>query len=102
MAIPTVVLGELYAGAYRHSNPSKLLGTMAELLQEVQVLDFDAECAERFGRVRGDLLRKGISVATLDLMIASVALVHDLTPVTNNTIDFRFVPGLRTQDWLTP
>jgi predicted nucleic acid-binding protein len=37
-----------------------------------------------------------------DLMIASVALVHDLTLVTHNTADYQHVPGLRLEDWLTP
>jgi tRNA(fMet)-specific endonuclease VapC len=35
-------------------------------------------------------------------MIASVALIHDLTLVTHNTADFRSVPGLRLDDWLAP
>ncbi len=39
---------------------------------------------------------------TADLMIAAVALVHNLTLVTNNTADFQSVPGLRLDDWLTP
>jgi len=34
-------------------------------------------------------------------MIAAVALVHDLTLVTHNTADFRPIPGLRLEDWLT-
>jgi tRNA(fMet)-specific endonuclease VapC len=38
----------------------------------------------------------------LDLLIASVALVYDLTLVTNNTADFQNIPGLRLEDWLTP
>ena len=38
----------------------------------------------------------------VDLMIAAVALVHDLTLVTNNTKDFQNIPGLRLEDWLTP
>ncbi len=33
-------------------------------------------------------------------MIASVALVYDLTLVTHNTADFRNVPDLRLEDWL--
>jgi predicted nucleic acid-binding protein len=36
----------------------------------------------------------------LDLMIASVAVVYDLTLVTHNTADFRNVPDLRLEDWL--
>jgi tRNA(fMet)-specific endonuclease VapC len=102
LAVSTTVLGELYAGAYRHSNPTRLLGLIDDLLREVSVLDFDQLCAERFGRERGQLLRQGIAVSSVDMMIASVALVHNLTLVTNNTSDFQHVPSLRLEDWLTP
>jgi tRNA(fMet)-specific endonuclease VapC len=102
LAIPTIVLAELYAGAYHHSNPARLLSLIADLLPEVHVLNFDSECAERFGQVRGTLLQQGIAVSTTDLMIASVALVHDLTLVTHNTADFVNVPGFRLEDWLAP
>lgn len=102
LAIPTIVLAELHSGAHKHPNPTKLLGLIADLLQEVQVIDFDSACAERFGQVRGTLLQKGISVSRMDLLIASVALVHDLTLVTHNTADFQNIPGLRLEDWLIP
>ena len=39
---------------------------------------------------------------SVDLMIASVALVYDVTLVTHNTADFENVPGLRLEDWLSP
>jgi tRNA(fMet)-specific endonuclease VapC len=102
LAIPTVVLGELYAGAYHHPQPARLLALIGDLLQEVAVLDFDSACAEQFGKVRGVLLQQGIQVATADLMIASVALVHNLTLVTHNTADYQNVPALRLDDWLIP
>jgi tRNA(fMet)-specific endonuclease VapC len=38
----------------------------------------------------------------MDLLIAAVALNHDLTVVSNNTKDFAHIPGLRLVDWLTP
>ena len=102
IAISTVVLAELYSGAYKHPNPSRLLALIADLLQEVAVLDFDSACAEQFGKVQGGLLRQGIMVPETDLMIASVALIYDLTLVTHNTADFQKIPGLRLDDWLTP
>jgi tRNA(fMet)-specific endonuclease VapC len=34
-----------------------------------------------------------------DLMIAAIALAHDLTLVTHNTAEFSRVPGLRLDDW---
>jgi tRNA(fMet)-specific endonuclease VapC len=60
LAIPAVVLAELYAGAFKHPAPDRLLGLIADLLQEVTILDFDATCAERFGRIQGGLLQQGI------------------------------------------
>jgi tRNA(fMet)-specific endonuclease VapC len=100
--VPTVVVGELYAGAYHVDEPAPLLQKIAELTSDVQVLDFDQACAEQFGRLKGGLQRRGISVPTADLMIAAVALVHDLTVVTHNTADFQNIPGLRLDDWITP
>lgn len=35
-----------------------------------------------------------------DLMIASAAIVHDLTLVTHNTSDYQNIPKLRLADWL--
>ena len=42
IAISTVVLAELYSGAYKHPNPSRLLALISDLLREVAVLDFDS------------------------------------------------------------
>jgi tRNA(fMet)-specific endonuclease VapC len=102
LAIPCIVLAELYAGAYKHPDPRALLTLITDLLQEVKVPDFDSACAEQFGQVRGTLLQQGITVSRVDLLIASVALVHNLTMVTHNTKDYQNIPGLRLDDWLTP
>ncbi len=51
--------------------------------------------------MRIELRRIGVEVPTIDLMIASVALVHDLTLVTHNTRDYQNIPSLRTEDWLS-
>ena len=102
IAIPSVVLAELYAGAYKHPNSFRLLTLIADLLPEVAVLDFDSACDEQFGKSQVELWQKGIAVPVPDLMIASVALVHDLTLVTHNTADFCSIPSLRFDDWLRP
>jgi tRNA(fMet)-specific endonuclease VapC len=101
--ISTIVLGELYTWAHQRNNPSPVVQRIEnDLLVDVGVLDFDAACAQRFGQVRGTLLQRGIAVSRVDLLIASVALVHDLTLVTHNTADYGNVPGLRLEDWLVP
>jgi tRNA(fMet)-specific endonuclease VapC len=101
--IPTIVLGELYTWAFQREHPGRLLSKIEDdLLLDVTLLDFDSDCAKKFGEVRGQLLREGTQVSRLDLLIASVALVHDLTMVTHNTADFRKIPRLRLEDWLEP
>ena len=101
--IATIVLGELYAWAYRRPNPFALLDKIDnDLLPDVVVLDYDPACAKEFGRLRGFMLQKGMVVSRVDLMIGAVALVHNLTLVTHNTADFQNIPDLRLVDWLRP
>ena len=62
-------------------------------------------CSAHFRRPGGlahRFIQTGISVPTADLMIAAVALAHDLTLVTNNTADFWNIPRLHLEEWLTP
>jgi predicted nucleic acid-binding protein len=72
------------------------------LFREVSVVQYDGDCAQEFGRVRVEMRRQGMEVPSVDLLIASVALVYDLTLVTHNTAHFENIPGLRLDDWLTP
>ena len=99
--ISSVGLGELYTWAYLRED---LLDRRRKLIQDllvgVQVLPYDERCAERFGSIRGPLIRAGHNIGGPDLMIACVALVHDLVLVTHNTSDFQNIPGLRLEDWL--
>jgi len=99
--ISTIVLGELYTWAYRRTDPQKLLSVIeTDLLPDLTVLDFNKACAAQFGQLQSEFLRQGNVVNPVDLMIAAVALVHDLTLVTHNTKHFEPVAGLRLVDWL--
>jgi tRNA(fMet)-specific endonuclease VapC len=101
--LATIGLGELYVWAFQRKNPAPVIHAIEnDLLPSVVVLDFDSDCAKEFGQIRGQLLQQGIAVSRMDLMIAAVALTHDLTLVTHNTADYRHIPGLRLDDWLTP
>ena len=100
IAVSTVVLGELYAWCFRAAAPPHRLQGVTQLLRDVYVLPVDADVAHTFGRVRALLLDQGRPTPGLDLLIAAMALVHDLTLVTHNAADFIAVPGLQIEDWL--
>ena len=42
----------------------------------------------------------GTPMPDVDALIAATALVHDMTLVTHNAVDFQPVAGLRFVDWL--
>jgi tRNA(fMet)-specific endonuclease VapC len=99
----SISLAELYDWAKGRKDPAPTLVAIQDpLTYEVSVIPFDADCAEEFGRLRGDLRSRGIGVDNMDLLIGTTALVYDLTLVTHNTRHFEGIPGLRIEDWLTP
>jgi tRNA(fMet)-specific endonuclease VapC len=100
--ISTITLSDLYTWAYKQDDPKLILDKVHDFLRDVQVLPFDDICALELGKLRGALLRQGITVSPVDLMIGSIALVHNLTMVTHNTADYQNIPGLHLDDWLTP
>jgi tRNA(fMet)-specific endonuclease VapC len=93
--ISSVALAELYVWTLGKPNPTASLAAIDVMLRDdVSRLDFDGDCAKTFGELRVELRQRGLGVHPVDLLIASVALVYDLTMVTHNTTDFQNIPGL--------
>jgi hypothetical protein len=60
-----------------------------------RVASFDEDAARVFEQFRAQRIRVG----TMDLRIAAIAVVQDMTLLSRNLSDFRRVPSLRTEDW---
>jgi tRNA(fMet)-specific endonuclease VapC len=58
------------------------------------VFSLDAESTAAFSSLRS----QGIRIGTMDLRIACIALAHNATLLTRNTVDFAQVPGLRFEN----
>ena len=61
------------------------------------ILPFEQVAAQRFDSLRAAKIRIG----TMDLKIASIALIHQARLLSANLSDFRQVPGLLVEDWLS-
>lgn len=100
--LSAVTLAELQVWLLRKNTPAKHLQEFTILGQQTQVLDLNSAVAQKAGEVGSDLLDRGLTIATPDLLIAATALVHGFTVATHNTQDYTNVPGLLLTDWLTP
>jgi tRNA(fMet)-specific endonuclease VapC len=69
------------------------------LLNVIEEISFDADAARRAGVLRFELETAGTPLGPYDLLIASQALVLDLTLVTANMREFGRVPGLSLEKW---
>lgn len=65
----------------------------------LEIFPFDASVIWHYGEIRAELERKGMSIGSLDTMIAAHAITLDAVLVTNNTREFLRVEGLRVENW---
>jgi tRNA(fMet)-specific endonuclease VapC len=97
----SIVLGELIYGAYYGpiSYLAHNLALIARLRQQFTSIPFDDRGAEEYGQIRAHLAALGTLIGPNDLLIAAIARSNGLTLVTQNTAEFRRVPGLNLEDW---
>ena len=99
VGLSTVVVHELYFGAYKSQKIDFNLETIRRLLADLVVLELDREDARAAGEIRAALARKGMPIGPYDVLIAGQAVARKRTLVTNNTAEFSRVDTLRLEDW---
>lgn len=96
-----IVAGELRFGAAKKNSPH-LLERVDEVLQSITVLPLEEGADRHYGRLRAQLEKVGSPISGNDLLIAAHALAANSVLVTDNTREFRRIPGLRIENWLRP
>jgi len=97
--ISAITVAELEYGACKSAFPEKNRNVLVKFLSSFEILPFDDVDGEAYGKIRAHLERQGKPIGPLDLQIAAQAVARGLTVVTNNTSEFKRVPGLEHQDW---
>ncbi len=72
------------------------LVSLHEFLSGWTIMPFDSAAADRFERLRAG----GLRIGSMDLKIASIALIHDALVLSANLHHFQQVAGLRVENWL--
>jgi tRNA(fMet)-specific endonuclease VapC len=92
------VVCELEAGAAL-SRLSEEEEKVRLLCQHHEIVYPDDRFAAVYGAKLAEMRRRGQSVATMDLLVATAALVEDDNLITRNLKDFQKIPGLRVENY---
>lgn len=96
--ISSIVLSELYYGAYKSQRKTQNLDKIK--LLPFKVVQFNRTDANIAGKIRTDLESKGTPIGAYDTLIAGQAVAQDLILITHNVGEFQRVEGLKIEDWL--
>ena len=95
LAVSVHVACELRAGAELSRSALREHEEVDRLLGGLVVAYPDARFAAAYGRLLAAVQRTGRPIATMDLLIATAAILDDAPVVTRKVKDFSRVPGLR-------
>ena len=99
MKISVITLMELYYGAYKSDKFASNLAKVRTLESAFEIIPNGKESAENFGLLKASLEKSGTRLDDFDLTVASCALAHNLTLVTNNLKHFSRIEGLKLTNW---
>ncbi|MBN9427167.1 MAG: type II toxin-antitoxin system VapC family toxin [Burkholderiales bacterium] len=101
VGVPAIVVYELRYGLRRlpPEAAQARLQALDKLLRPLQVLAFDAACADQAATIRCALKREGTPIGPHDVLIAATALRHQARLVTRNAREFGRIAGLQIVNW---
>jgi len=99
VCISSVTYAELVHGVEKSIAVEKNRLALSILLANMEILDFDVDAADCYGKIRAGLEKNGTPIGPLDMMIAGHAQSLGYTVVTNNVKEFSRVAALKIENW---
>ena len=100
-SISVITYGELVFGAKKSSKIEKNLARVRRISELFPIIDVTSAVMETYGEYKALLSKNGILIDDMDLLIASTAITHNLTLVTNNVRHFGRIKELEIDNWST-
>jgi len=98
--ISSITVAELEHGVEKSNYPERNKVALVEFLSLFQILYYTDGDALYYGKIRSGLEKRGQIIGTMDMLIASQALSHDLILVTNNTKEFERIENIKLENWV--
>ncbi len=102
VGISSITLAELEYGVAKSAHKTKNQEALNSFILPLEILDFDADAASAYGRIRADLESTGKPIGSMDMMIAAHALSLNVILVTNNQSEFVRISNLQLENWVSP
>lgn len=99
VCVSSVTYAELMHGVEKSAAVERNRLALSMLLANIEILNFDADAAVCYGKIRAGLAKKGTPIGPLDMMIAGHAMSMGYTLVTNNVKEFLRVSDLKMENW---
>ena len=96
--IPSIVVGELYFGAYKSVQVDKNILKIEQILGTMVVRPVEADTAKIFGEIKSSLKKKGTPIPENDIWIAATAIQNSLPLVTRDK-HFDNIESLQLISW---
>ena len=93
VSITTPTLYEVWAGAISTGSKKELI-KINELLQSIEVLQLDQDCAREAAAIKNELIKKGSIIQRIDILIAGIAKTHNEKLLTRDG-GYANIDGLR-------
>ena len=98
VSIPSIVLGELFFGAYKSTHVDENVARVSEFASASAVLACDTTTGRHYGQIKSRLRTKGQPIPENDIWIAALARQYDLTLVSRD-VHFAEVENLKVEAW---
>ena len=100
VAVPYIVISELYFGAYNSQRITENIQKINEFVQAVNIINSNTSMMKTFGAIKSKLRAEGKIIDDADLYIASAAMEYELILVSNNTKHFQNIQELMIDNWV--
>lgn len=100
LKLSSITVAELLFGAEKSKAKKRNTAVVERFIAAFEIMPFDDTCCKAYANIRAYLENSGMSIGPMDLLIASIGIVHNFILVTNNTREFKRVKKLKLENWL--
>lgn len=96
--VPSIVLGELYYGAYNSARVEENIARLGAFAENSAILRCDSLTAKRYGQIKHGLKLSGAPIPENDIWISALAVQFGLLLITRDS-HFGAVASLNIERW---